>query len=125
MNAPSTSLAQRRLLAQDAGQTEVSHEPVDAADVAAGSPTAGTTVLREGAGVEVGVWEITPGTVTDTEADEVFVVVAGRGTVELEDGSSIGLRPGTVVRLVAGDRTRWVVEETLRKVYLTPTDPGA
>lgn len=114
-------LAEQRLLAADAGDTAVAHEPVAPADVLAGSPTAGATVLRAGARVEVGVWEITAGTVTDTETDEVFVVLSGRGTVELEDGSSIALRAGTVVRLVAGDRTRWVVEETLRKVYLTPT----
>ncbi len=50
----------------------------------------------------------------------MFVVLAGRGRVELEDGSTLELRPGAVVRLEAGDRTRWVVQETLRKVYLAP-----
>lgn len=67
---------------------------------------------------EVGIWELTPGVVTDVESDEVFVVVAGRGAVIFADGSSIELRPGTVVRLVAGDRTTWEITETLRKVYL-------
>jgi uncharacterized cupin superfamily protein len=69
-------------------------------------------------GTEVGVWELTPGTVTDVEADEVFVVLSGHGILTFEDGSSLGLRAGTVVRLVAGDRTRWEITETLRKVYL-------
>lgn len=111
-------LAAGRLLAQDAGTTPVQHEPVDPTDVTAGSPTTGTLPLSDEAGVELGVWEITAGVVTDIEADEVFVVLSGRGLVELEDGSSIALGAGTVVRLRAGDRTRWIVHETLRKIYV-------
>ncbi len=113
-------LAEQRLLAADALATAVAHEPVAPSEVVEGRPTAGLAVLHDGPGPEVGVWELTRGTVTDVEADEVFVVLAGRGRVELEDGSTLELRPGAVVRLEAGDRTRWVVEETLRKVYLAP-----
>lgn len=64
-----------------------------------------------------GVWQITPGVVTDVEADEVFVVLAGRATVEIEDGATLELRPGDVGVLRAGDRTVWRVHETLRKVF--------
>lgn len=66
------------------------------------------------------MWEHTPGTSTDVEADEVFVVLAGAATVSF-DGPAlepIELRPGSVVRLTAGMRTVWTVRETLRKVYL-------
>jgi uncharacterized cupin superfamily protein len=67
----------------------------------------------------VGVWEMAPGTEQDTEVDEVFVVLAGRGSVTFEDGEVVELRPGVVVRLTAGERTTWTVTETLRKVYVT------
>ena len=59
-----------------------------------------------------------PGVDHDTEADEVFVVLAGRGTVEFEDGEVVTLAPGVAVRLRAGERTTWTVTETLRKVYV-------
>ena len=119
-----TELAADRLLAQDAVATPVEHELVDAADVLGGRPTMGTLALSDDAGVELGVWEITSGVVTDIEVDEVFVVLSGRGRVEFEDGSSIALTVGTVVRLRAGDRTRWIVYETLRKIYVLLPDHG-
>lgn len=68
--------------------------------------------------VEVGVWGISPGVTTDTEDNEIFLVLAGTGRVAFEDGSSIDLRPGVLVRLVRGDRTTWTIHEPLRKLYL-------
>jgi uncharacterized protein len=68
--------------------------------------------------VAVGVWEMAPGTEDDTEVDEVFVVLAGRGTVAFEDGEVVELAPGVAVRLTAGERTTWTVTEALRKVYV-------
>jgi uncharacterized cupin superfamily protein len=67
--------------------------------------------------VVTGVWQITPGVVRDVEADEVFVVLAGRATVAFEDGPTLELRAGDVGVLRAGDRTVWHVHETLRKVF--------
>jgi uncharacterized cupin superfamily protein len=81
--------------------------------------------------IVTGVWQITPGVVTDVEADEVFVVVSGRATVEFEDGPPLELIPGVVGVLRAGDRTVWRVRETLRKVFTLTSaqaawpDPGA
>lgn len=69
-------------------------------------------------GAEVGLWSMAPGTEQDTEADEVFVVLAGRGTVTFEDGEVVDLAPGVAVRLRAGERTTWTVTEALRKVYV-------
>lgn len=43
------------------------------------------------------------------------------GTFEFDSGEVVDLAPGDVVRLHAGERTRWTVTETLRKIYLTPT----
>lgn len=67
---------------------------------------------------EVGLWGMEPGVDHDTETDEVFVVLAGRGTVEFEDGEVLTLTPGVAVRLRAGERTTWTVTESLRKVYV-------
>ena len=98
--------------------TALDHEPLPADQVVAGEPTTGVLVLDERDGREIGVWEMTPGAATDTEVDEVFVVLAGRATVSFEGLPSIELTPGSVVRLTEGMRTTWVVHETLRKVYL-------
>lgn len=79
-----------------------------------------SALLAAGAVTEAGVWEMEPGVGTDTEADEVFVVLSGAGTVEFLDPAlpPVALRPGTLVRLEAGMQTRWTVTETLRKLYL-------
>ena len=77
-----------------------------------------TLPLAEVGDAEVGVWEMAPGTEEDTEVDEVFVVLAGRGSVTFADGEVVALAPGVVVRLRAGERTTWTVTETMRKVYV-------
>jgi uncharacterized protein len=98
---------------------ELDHEPVPNDQVVTGSPSTGTAVLGSFAGLEVGVWEMTPGAMSDVEADELFVVVSGRATVEFVDtGTWVLLGPGDVVQLRGGARTVWTVTETLRKVYL-------
>jgi Predicted enzyme of the cupin superfamily len=75
-------------------------------------------------GLEVGVWECPPRVETDTEADEIFVVLTGRATIDFTEPPhpSIEIGPGDVVRLNEGQQTRWTVHETLRKVYVTPKD---
>ncbi|MBO9534375.1 MAG: cupin domain-containing protein [Solirubrobacteraceae bacterium] len=66
-----------------------------------------------------GIWEMTPGTATDVEEDELFVVLSGRATVEIEGGDTLDLGPGTMGVLRRGTRTTWTVHETLRKVWQT------
>jgi uncharacterized cupin superfamily protein len=108
---PNDELSATRLLCAD-----VLTRPVEPDGVSAALATA-TVTLSEGA-VEVGLWEAGPGVDTDTEADEVFLVLAGAGTVAFEDGSAIDLRPGVLVQLRQGDRTTWTISERLRKLYL-------
>lgn len=67
---------------------------------------------------EIGLWEAHPGREETVEADEVFLVLAGSGQVAFDDGSSIELRRGVLVRLHEGDRTTWVITERLRKLYI-------
>ena len=62
---------------------------------------------------------------TDVEADEVFVVLSGRATVDVVGGPSLELRPGVVGFLDAGAETTWTIHETLRKVYVVPIGGSA
>ncbi len=92
--------------------------PLDPVD---GDPLTALAELGRFGGLEVGVWEMAVGEATDVEADELFVVLAGRAVVAFPaTGRRLELGPGDVVRLSAGDETVWTVTETLRKVYLTP-----
>ncbi|WP_236685365.1 cupin domain-containing protein [Demequina salsinemoris] len=95
-------------------------EALPDSQVESGAPLAGAVALATLGEAEIGVWEHTPGVSTDVEADEVFVVLSGRATIDFTDGSAAPLEvgPGSVVRLAEGQATRWTVTETLRKVYI-------
>ena len=96
------------------------HEPVPPTQTVRGEPTTAAAAIDEFGGLEVGVWEMTPGVMNDVETDEVFVVLSGAATVEFATGvPTMQLGPGDVVRLTAGAETVWTVTQTLRKVYLT------
>lgn len=95
-------------------------EPVPADEVDEGSPRQGTLELGALGGVETGIWELRDGSVYDTEIDELFVVISGGATVKLlDEGRSVEVKPGDVMRLTAGTRTQWIVPDHIRKVYLT------
>ena len=115
-------------VAVDINALELQHSPVAADQLAAGSPGTGVHELGTFGGVELGVWEMSVGGMHDVEAEEVFLVTAGRATVEIHgDGGprTMALAPGSLVRLDEGMRTTWTVHETLRKVYLSPPEhPG-
>lgn len=98
---------------------ELEPEPLDPAQIVSGDPVVTGRVLWESEdGKQVrGLWQITPGVVTDTEADELFVVVSGRATVAVEGGDTLEIGPGDACVLREGDRTTWTVHETLRKAY--------
>ena len=107
-----------RLLSPDVVTASLTHEVLPVTDVLDGSPTAAVSTLDTLSGVTVGLWEMAEGTARDTEVDEVFVVVSGRGTVTFEDGERIDLGPGVAVRLTAGEHTVWTVTERVRKVWV-------
>ena len=96
---------------------------LDEGQVVAGEPRVSSLELAEAEGLEVGLWEHTAGVSTDTEVNEVFVVLAGRATITLGDGSTLAVGPGDVGVLRAGESTTWQVQEDLRKVYLTGIRP--
>ncbi|MFI6472525.1 cupin domain-containing protein [Streptomyces sp. NPDC050516] len=98
---------------------ELEPEPLDPEQIVSGAPEVTGKVLWESAdGKQIrGIWQITPGVVTDIEADELFVVVSGRATVEVAGGDTLEIGPGDACVLREGDRTTWTVHETLRKAY--------
>ncbi|MEV8540177.1 cupin domain-containing protein [Streptomyces sp. NPDC051572] len=98
---------------------ELEPEPLDPAQIVSGTPeVTGKVVWESEDGKQVrGIWQITPGVVTDTEADELFVVISGSATIEVEGCETLTVGPGDMAVLREGDRTTWTVHETLRKAY--------
>jgi len=79
--------------------------------------------LGEVFGLEYGLWEMAGGSMSDVEAEELFVEISGSATVTIHaangfDGAVLELVPGSVCQLREGMHTSWVVHERLRKVYL-------
>jgi uncharacterized cupin superfamily protein len=93
--------------------------PLEPDQIIDGDPQVSGRVLDTSADgkVERGVWQHTAGVSRDTESDELFVVLTGRATIEVEDGPTLEVGPGDVGLLHAGDRTTWTVHEDLRKIY--------
>jgi uncharacterized protein len=97
--------------------------PVPADDVVWGAPTTRLGVIATTEGpAELGVWEMTRGACRDVEADETFVVLAGGAVLTVNGGPAREIGPGDLVTLRAGDRTEWVVEDVLRKLYIALAD---
>ncbi|MCY0930004.1 cupin domain-containing protein [Streptomyces sp. H27-H1] len=103
----------------DLPDSELEADALDPAQIVSGNPVVTGKVLWEAPdGSQVrGIWQITPGVVTDTEANELFVVVSGRATIEVEGGGTLEVGPGSACVLREGDKTVWTVHETLRKAY--------
>ena len=91
---------------------------LEADEIVDGTPTTAEVSVTSIGDVEVGIWQITPGTVRDVEKDEVFVVLEGEGTIRFTGGEVVQLGPGSLVRLHAGEVTEWEIRTTLRKVYV-------
>lgn len=103
---------------------EQDHEPVPQDQLVEPGTTAAARELGTAAGLdEVGVWEMSVGAMTDIEADELFLVLAGEATLEFLDPAlpTVELRAGILLRLTEGMQTRWSVRSPLRKLYLAPT----
>ena len=100
-----------------AASAELTEEPLEPGQVIEGDPRTSAYVLAElPDGSESGVWRCTPGVLRDVEADETFVILEGRATIEW-DGGSVEVRSGDVCVLKAGTETVWTVHEPLLKGY--------
>ncbi len=98
-------------------------EPVQAGELVNGNP--GTAVQRLGEifDVEFGLWEMSEGAMRDVEAEELFIVLSGKATIQVEpvngfEAEEFSLLPGSICHLREGMHTIWMVDQPLRKVYL-------
>lgn len=105
-----------------AARVQLIRERLETSQIESGSPETGILELADFAGVSMGIWEHTQGVSTDTEVDEVFIVISGGATIEFinDETPALSVEPGDIVRLAAGVQTRWSVPDHIRKVYLTP-----
>ena len=74
--------------------------------------------------LEVGVWEITPGSFTSVKdgISEVMHFISGAGAIVGDDGTTTKIAPGVVLVTPDGWSGTWHVSETTRKVYtIVPT----
>lgn len=85
-----------------------------------GDPRTAEKVLYEAPGIEVGIWEVTPGRFASKAVDicEVFHVVSGAGELRHHDGSVTNLTTGAFVVLPPGWSGTWSVTKTVRKSYV-------
>lgn len=97
---------------------ELEESPLAPEQVVEGSPVVRALALHDADDLGVGVWQHSAGVSTDVEADEVFIVLSGRATIEVDGGPVLEVGPGDVGLLPAGARTRWTIHETLRKIYV-------
>jgi len=97
----------------------VALQPVPTDEVEQGAPRQGTLELGPVGNCAAGIWELRHGTVRDTEIDELFVVISGSATIKLlDEGRTVEVKAGDVMRLTAGTQTQWIVPDHIRKVYL-------
>ena len=85
-----------------------------------GEPQTAGRVFYEGNGIEVGVWECTPGgwTIVDRPDHETVQILSGRARLTNADGTSVDLGPGDVLTLPKGWSGRWDILETVRKLFV-------
>ena len=106
----------------------VTIEDVLAVRLEAGQPvptaTAGETyeswhVISDDGRVELGIWQVTPGSFHGSKVGvyEQMHVVAGHGTITAADGTVTDIGPGVVMLCPDGWSGLWEVEETIRKTY--------
>jgi uncharacterized cupin superfamily protein len=84
-----------------------------------GDPQMSGRIFYEGNGVQIGVWECTPGgwAIKDRPDHETVQILAGRAILTNADGSSSELSAGDVLTLPKGWSGRWDIVETVRKLY--------
>lgn len=95
--------------------------PIHQEDILAGAPQASGRVLftDRGNGTCSGIWQCTPGRFDWAyDANETVSILAGRATVECDDGTAVELGPGSYALFRKGARARWTVHETVRKVFV-------
>ncbi len=84
-----------------------------------GEPYESWHVISDDGRVELGIWEVTPGSFRG-ETDGIYEqmhFVAGSGTITDGDGVVTDIRPGVVMLCPDGWSGLWDVRQTVRKTY--------
>ncbi len=86
----------------------------------AGSPVESELVIYADDAIEMGIWEVTPGTFRGSKEGvyEFMHFAQGAGTITDESGAVIHISPGLSVFVPDGWRGTWDVTETVRKTYV-------
>jgi uncharacterized protein len=84
-----------------------------------GAPYESWHVIHDDGRVEIGVWEVTPGTFRGEKNGvyESMHFVAGAGTITDAHGVVIEIGPGVVMFCPDGWSGVWDVRDTIRKTY--------
>ena len=71
-------------------------------------------------GLEVGLWECEPGSfgISRDGYDEAMIILSGKATMNAPNGQVFPLQAGSVLVTPQGFVGHWIIEETLRKVYV-------
>lgn len=93
--------------------------PIEASRVLSGTPVASTVSLRSDDTGDVGVWRCSPGEFTAVRdgVTEFVHIIAGRGKLVHDDGTTYELHPGVTFSVDNGWTGRWLIEEQLTKAY--------
>lgn len=99
------------------------HLAPDAELAAVDNPTTAARISREPVfqlgGQAHGVWQMTPGVLSDVHGPESVCIISGRATVTISPGNeTVELAPGDVFVIDAGETAEWTVHETIRKFYV-------
>ena len=97
---------------------DLDESALDPAKIVSGNPQVLHKGIYDGDDVTIGIWQHGVGVSTDVEADEIFIVLSGRATIEIEDGPTLEVGPGDIGTYPPGSRATWTVHEPLRKVYV-------
>jgi len=86
-----------------------------------GQPQMSGRIFYEGNGVQIGVWECTPGgwAIEDRPDHETVRIIAGRARLTDADGTSVEVGAGDALTLPKGWSGRWDILQTVRKFYIT------
>lgn len=78
--------------------------------------------LRADDDVQAGLWK--PGPLAGVPIDltlaahETFLVLNGSGQIEVDGSSPLRLEPGMMVSLRKGARTRWLVDDAFKELWI-------
>ncbi|HWI75307.1 MAG TPA: cupin domain-containing protein [Baekduia sp.] len=89
-----------------------------AGDTIAGQPEARNLTVLADDRVSVGIFENAPGTVRTNGVEEVFYVLEGHASIELDTGHVIEVGPGDLGRVPRGHTALWTFLSTFRIVYV-------